>query len=87
MYGYQRGNCRGRGKKSGALDEDTHTTIHTITNKDLLYSTGNSTQYSVTTYVRKESKKRKIRVCIELNHCTVDMKLTQCCKSSIHQKN
>ena len=26
-------------------------------NKDLLYSTGNSTQYSVITYMRKESEK------------------------------
>ena len=31
--------------------------IRQITNKDLLYSTGNSTQYSVITYMRKESKK------------------------------
>ena len=29
------------------------------TNKDLLYSTGNSTQYSVMTYMGKESKKVK----------------------------
>ena len=28
-----------------------------ITNKDLLYSTGNSPQYSVITYMRKESEK------------------------------
>ena len=27
-----------------------------MTNKDLLYSTGNSTQYSVVTYMGKESK-------------------------------
>ena len=30
--------------------------IKQITNKDLLYSTGNSTQYSVMTYMGKESK-------------------------------
>ena len=31
--------------------------IKQITNKDLLYSTGNSTQYSVITYMGKESEK------------------------------
>ena len=30
--------------------------IEWIINKDLLYSTGNSTQYSVITYMRKESE-------------------------------
>ena len=36
--------------------------IRQITNKDLLYSTGNSTQYSVITYMRKESKRECIHV-------------------------
>ena len=36
--------------------------IKYITNKDLLYGTGNSTQYSVMTYIRKESKKEWIYV-------------------------
>ena len=31
--------------------------IKQITNNDLLYSTGNATQYSVMTYLGKESKK------------------------------
>ena len=31
-----------------------------ITNKDLLYSIGNSSQYSVMTYMRKRSKKEWI---------------------------
>ena len=30
-----------------------------ITKKDLLYSTGNSTQYSVMTYTGKESEKKR----------------------------
>ena len=34
----------------------------TIDNKNLLYSTGNSTQYSVMTYMAKESKKERIYV-------------------------
>ena len=33
-----------------------------ITNKDLLYSTGNLTQYSIITYMRKESKKEWLYV-------------------------
>ena len=36
-----------------------------ITNKDLLYSTGKSTQYSVMAYKGKESKKKKrVDICI-----------------------
>ena len=36
----------------------THTLLYTreITNKDLLYSIGNSTQYFVITHIRKESE-------------------------------
>ena len=36
--------------------------IKQVTNKDLLYSTGNSTQGSVITYMRKEPKKELIHV-------------------------
>ena len=36
--------------------------IKQITNKDLLYSTGNSTQYSVINYMGKESEKERIYV-------------------------
>ena len=36
--------------------------IYKIINKDLLYSTGNSTQYSVKTYMGKESEKEWIYV-------------------------
>ena len=35
-----------------------------MTNKDLLYSTGNSIQYSVMAYIGKESKKEWIYVCV-----------------------
>ena len=35
----------------------TYIYIKQITNKDLLYSTGNSTQYSMITYIRKETEK------------------------------
>ena len=41
----------------------THT-IYKIDDKDLLYSTGNSIQYSVMAYIGKESKKEWIYVCV-----------------------
>ena len=43
-------------------DLHVHTTIYKITNKDLLYSSGNSTQYSVMAYMGKESKREWIYI-------------------------
>ena len=39
---------------------DIHTLLYTeqVTNRNLLYSIGNSTQYSAVAYLGKESKKR-----------------------------
>ena len=37
------------------LNKHTLLCVRQITNKDLLYSAGNSTQYPVTTYMTKES--------------------------------
>ena len=47
-----------RGEINQELGMNKHTLLYIrqITNKDLLYSTGNSTQYSVITYIRKESE-------------------------------
>ena len=47
------------GKWEIGMDIYTLLYIKKITNKDLLYSTGNSTQYSVMVYMGKESKKKK----------------------------
>ena len=67
-------------------DEHIHTTICMIDNQQgPLYSTGNSTQYSVITYMRKESEKEWIYVCASLNHFTVHLKLTQYGKSTTLQ--
>ena len=46
---------------SQELGMNMHTPLYIrkITNKDLLYSTGNSTQYSVITYMRTKSKKNE----------------------------
>ena len=52
----------------GGITQELGLNIHTllyirqIINKDLLYSTGNSTQYSVITYMRKEYGKECIYV-------------------------
>ena len=56
------------GGSGGGINWEIGTDIYTllyikqISNKDLLYSTGNSTQYSVMTYMGKESKKEWIYV-------------------------
>ena len=52
----------------GGINEEFEINIYTllyikqIINRDLLYSTGNSTQYSVITYMGKESEKEWIYV-------------------------
>ena len=43
--------------------------IKQISNKNLWYSTGNSTQYSVMAYMGKESKKVDICICITDSLC------------------
>ena len=57
-YDYQGG--KGRMDKLEDWDWDRYTllNIKQITNKDLLYRTGNSTQYSVMTYNRKRTLKK-----------------------------
>ena len=52
--------------------------------KDLLYSTGNSIQYFVTIYRRTESEEGKY-LYLYLNYCTLHLKWTRYCKSTIFQ--
>ena len=53
----------GGGYKLGARDSHIHTTIYKIDKQqDLLSNTGNSTQYSVITYMGKESEKEWVYV-------------------------
>ena len=62
MYGHQVGKAgSGRNWEIG-IDIYTLMFIKQITNKNLLYSPGNSTRYSVMTYMGKESK--KVDICI-----------------------
>ena len=57
-----------------------------VINGDLLYSTGGtSTQYSVTTYIGKESEKEWICVYASLSHCVARQKLSQPCMSTTLQ--
>ena len=46
------------------IDTYTLLCIKQVTNKDLLYSTGNSTQYSIMACTGKESKKEQIYVSV-----------------------
>ena len=56
--------CRGGGiNQELQFNRDTLLNIRQKVNKDLLYSTGNTTQYFVITCMRKESAKR-------MNICT-----------------
>ena len=59
--GLQGGRGGGRKWETG-IDIYTLLYIKQVTNKDLLYSTGKSAQYSVMTYMGKESKKEWISV-------------------------
>ena len=61
IYGYQGVRQGGINWEIG-IDIYTRLYIKQITNQNLLYSTGNSTQYSVMTYMGKESKKEWICV-------------------------
>ena len=62
-----------------------------MTNKDLLYSRGNYTQYLSITYNEKESKKECVCVCVcvcvcmHKDHFPFHLKLTQHCRSTIFQ--
>ena len=55
----------------------------THAHKDLLYTTRNSTQYSVMAYLGKESKIEWMYVQVQLIPFGVHLKLTQYCKSTI----
>ena len=54
-YGYQKGKEGEQMRSLGLTDPCYY--IYRTNNKNLLYSTGNSTQYSVITYMGKEYKK------------------------------
>ena len=55
-----------------------------MVNRDLLYSTGNSTQYSAIPCI-KESEKEWVSLYVELHHFVTQQELSQPCKSTILQ--
>ena len=73
--------------------------IKQITNKNLPYSTGNLSQYSVIIYKEKQSEKKNMcfqkqsekeyththSLCYTPTHCAVYLKLTWYCKSTVLQ--
>ena len=62
-YGYQGVRGRGINWKIG-IDINTLPYIKQITSKDFLYSTGNSTQYSVMVYMGKKKHKKSEYTCM-----------------------
>ena len=60
IYGYQRGHMERMTNQKIGIDIYTLLCIKQITNKDLVYSTRNSTQCLVITYMDKESKNEYI---------------------------
>ena len=74
---------RGEGAINWSTGIETYTLPYTkyITNKNLLYSTGNSIEYSVMIYMGIESRKEHIQVHVELIHFAGQQKLSQHCKS------
>ena len=80
-----------KGKGGWGINQEFGISIYTllyikqIISKDLLYSTGNSIQYSVVIYMGKDSEKEWIYVYMYNNHFAVHLKLLQHCKSTILQ--
>ena len=61
-----------------------HITVQKVdTNKELLYSTGNSTQYFVIAYKGKELDREYM--CVYTNHSAMNLKLTQRCETTVLQ--
>ena len=71
----------------GAIAYSIYTLVYIkqINNKDLLYSTGSYTQYSVIIYKGKEPEKERMYVYVWPVHFAVHQKLKQHCKSTILQ--
>ena len=77
------------GRQLGRVEIDIYTPtilcIRQITNENLLYSTGNSTQCSVVTQKGRKSKRGNICIYAQLIHSAEQQRLTQHCKATIFQ--
>ena len=86
IYGYQREKgVEGGVNQEYGINRYKLLDIKKINNKILVDSTGNYIQYLVINHNGKEYEKENICVCITVNPFTIPMKLTQHCKSTIHQ--
>jgi len=69
-----------KGERKRGINYECRIKIHTlqyikqITNKDLLYSTGNYIQCLVITYNGKESEKKKKNIYIYMSHFAIHQK-------------
>ena len=78
---------RGGRNKLGDLDCHVHTTIYKTDNQqEPTVGHRNSTQYPVMLYMGQESKTEWVYVYVQLILFAVHLKLTQHCKSTIHQQ-
>ena len=82
------------GVEGDGMNWEIGTDIHTllilcikqIINESPLYSSANSTQWSVATYkMGGNSPKEEICVYASLIHCALQLKLTQHCKATVPQ--
>ena len=87
-HGSENEQTRYTGRGGRGINEEVGINIYTlphikeITNKDLLYSTGKSAQYSVITYMGQESEKECTCVYVKVTHDAVHLKLTRHCKAT-----
>ena len=67
------------------IDRYTLLRLKCITNKDILYSTGNSAQWYMATWMGGESGGEWIHVYVWLNPFAIHLKLSQHCQPAILQ--
>ena len=75
-YGYPKGKIGERINQEFGINIHILLCVKYLINKDLLCSTGNSTQYIII-YMGKESEKEQIHVYVQLNHFAAYLKLSQ----------
>ena len=70
----------------GVSDWHRHTGVYGTTGqRDLLYSTEISIQYSVIIHVENKSEREWMCICVKLDHFVIKKTLSQHCKSTISQ--
>ena len=78
-YGYQRGGWGEGVVREFGMDMHTLLYLKRITNKEVLYSTGNSAQCYVAAWMGREFGGEWIHVCVCLSPFDIHLKLSQHC--------